>query len=112
MSENIILKGTKIVIGMYAGTAGTDAMEAYELTCDYTENELANIAWERGIEHADMYGVYPMSDLDGMSDDDLEEIDENDYSDNIEGWWEIYNPEEHDGKVIFGNSTEVTFNPL
>lgn len=44
MENKVIKAGTKIVIGMDAGIAGTDAMEAYILTSDYTEDELSDVA--------------------------------------------------------------------
>lgn len=112
MENKVIKAGTKIVIGMHAGMAGTDSMEAYILERDFTEKDLEDFAWELGIDHADSYGVYPASDLDNLSEEELEEIDENDYSDNIEGWWELYDSDKHDGHVMYGNQQEVHFNKL
>ena len=103
MENKVIKAGTKIVIGMYAGMAGTDSMEAFILAEDYTENDLGDIAWQMGVEHASMYGVYPRSDLESMSEEDLAEVDEEDYSENIEGWWEEYDEKEHEGKCAYGS---------
>lgn len=38
-----------------------------------------------------MYGIYPES---GRGED---EEDSDDYSDDINGWFELYDPEQHDG---------------
>ena len=103
MENTVIKAGTKIVIGMDTGYAGTDSMEAYILTQDYTESELGDIAWNAGIEHASSYGIYPRYELEEMSEEDLAEVSEDDYSDNIEGWWAVYDAEEHEGKVTYGN---------
>ena len=112
MENKIIKAGTKIVIGMGAGMAGTDSMEAFILTEDYTESELGDIAWQMGLEHASMYGIYPRYELEEMSEEDLAEVDEEDYSDNIEGWWEEYNEEEHEGHVTYGGSGGPTFREM
>lgn len=60
-----------------------------------TNEILDGDAWEFAVNNAEMYGVYPYpEDLD--EDEDTEE-----YSDNIEGYWEDYDPEEHDGKLAY-----------
>ena len=107
MENKIIKAGTKIVIGMDAGFAGTDSMEAYILTQDITESELGDIAWQSGINHAEMYGVYPSDQMDEDEEDDGES-----YSDNIEGWWELYDEDKHAGKCMYGTQQEVQFNEL
>lgn len=112
MENKIIKAGTKIVIGMDAGMAGTDAMEAFVLRIDYSDEDLGGIAWDMGLDHAASYGVYPRYDLEEMSEEDLAEVDENDYSDNIEGWWELYDAEKHDGHLIYGNEDAPHFQEL
>jgi hypothetical protein len=89
----------KIAIGMYAGCAGTDAWEFYEVPDDISDDELSEFAWQRGKDHAEAYGIYPREEY-----SDTEEFDEDDecYSDNIEGWWEDYDPKLHDGHAIGG----------
>lgn len=101
MENKVIKAGTKIIISMDAGMAGTDSMEAFILGQDYTDEELGDIAWQMGVDHASMYGIYPRYELEEMSEEELAEVDEEDYSDNIEGWWEEYNEEEHEGKVTY-----------
>lgn len=110
MYENkTIPAGTKIVIGVNAGFAGTDSISAYILTQDYTEDELSDIAWQacqawqEGVDHAESYGVYP------YPDEYIDEEDDTEYSSNIEGWWEIYDEKKHAGKCMYGNQQEVQF---
>ena len=105
-----IKAGTKIVIGVDAGFAGSDSMTAYILTKDYTDDELYDIAWHEALQHAEMYGIYPR-------DEDFEDGEEDDgegdqYSDNIEGWWAFYNEKDHESHCLIGCDREVTFNEL
>ncbi len=100
----IIKAGTKVVFGAHAGMVGTDTMEFFILAQDMTDEELSKEAWEFGINHAEMYGVYPTDSM----PEDMEEYDEDggdSYNDNIEGWYEIYNAEEHDGHRVGGDTT-------
>jgi hypothetical protein len=109
MENKIIKAGTKIVIGVFAGYCGTDSMNAYITSEDYTEEELSDIAWQEGLNHAESYGIYPPDD-----ENESESGDEmgDQYSDNIEGWWELYNEKEHSGKCMFGYQREVHFQSL
>lgn len=88
----------KIVIGMDAGVAGTDAWLFYEVPVTLTEEELNTLAWECAKDHAEMYGIYPR----GEYDVDDEDEDGDQYSDNIEGWVEEYVPAKHDGHSMSG----------
>lgn len=106
MTEKIIAAGTKIVIGTYAGYAGTDNMNAYVLCRDYTESELMEIAHQEGLDWAESYGIYP--DPSGSAEEEDDDGDQ--YSDNIEGYWELYNEEAHEGSCSIGNG--VVFNQL
>ena len=99
----IIKAGTKIVFKAHAGQCGTDACEFYVLTDDITENHLNDLAYSFGVEHAESYGIYPE---DEASEEDIEESPD-DYSSNIEGWYEIYDPKEHDGLRV-GDGNEFT----
>ena len=49
----------RIVIGMYAGFAGTDAWEFYEVPDEISDEELSDFAWACAKNHAEMYGVDP-----------------------------------------------------
>ena len=84
----------KIVVGMSAGYAGTDAREFYLVPDNVSDDELSDFAWQRGKDYAESWGVYPREEH-----SDTEDFDEDDecYSDSIEGWWEPYDPEKHDG---------------
>ena len=84
----------KIVIGMNAGCVGTDAWEFYEVPDDVTDEELNDFAWQRGLDHAEMYGIYYAPHY---WDDESYDPDDDCYSENIEGWWEPYDSEKHDG---------------
>lgn len=88
----------KIAIGMDAGMAGTDAWEFYEVPESMTDDELSDFAWQCGKAHAEMYGIYPREEYDDIDEDE----DGDQYSDNIEGWWEDYDPVKHDGHTIGG----------
>ncbi len=55
---------------------------------------LSDYAWEAAVDFASTYGIYPESD---RGDD---EEDSDDYSDDINGYFELYNPKQHDGLMI------------
>lgn len=84
---------------MHAGFAGTDAWEFCEVPATMTQEELDDFTWELAKNHAEMYGIYPREEY--VDTEDYNEDDES-YSDNIEGHWEDYNPEKHDGHTITG----------
>jgi hypothetical protein len=96
----IIKAGTKIVFKAHVGHCGTDTCEFYILVDDMVEDTLIQEAWEFGVHHAESYGVYNRG---GYSDEDIEG-DEDIYSDNIEGWYELYDPKEHDGLRVSGGN--------
>lgn len=102
MENKVIKAGTKIVIHTFA-CVGAEECTAYILEQDYTENDLNDIAWQEGVQYAESYGIYPPSE-------DMDEDDE--YSEDIEGWWELYNSEEHDGLLIYGDNEDFKFNSL
>lgn len=77
----------KIVLRGDAGIVGTDYCELYEAENE-TDAELSDIAWETAVAHAQSYGI--------EEPDEDDEDREYDFC-NVEGWWEEYDPEEHDG---------------
>lgn len=90
-----------IVFLLNAGMVGTDSAEFVEFDNCVTNEDLDEESWQRALDHAAMYGVYPMHEM--PEDFDEEESDHwtNDsYSDNIEGYWEEYDPEKHDGLIV------------
>ena len=92
----------KIVIGMSAGMAGTDGWDFWEFPDDITDEELGDFAWQCGIDHAEMYGVYPRGEYEGDPEISDDELESDAYSDDIEGYWEDYDPEKHDGHTMTG----------
>lgn len=101
-----------IVFSLDVGFCGTDTHEFEVFPDNITEAELDNEAWERALAHADSYGVYPES----QKPDDYEEDDagwnSDEYTDNIEGTWEDFDPEKHDGLVPGGGSATDLFKRL
>jgi hypothetical protein len=91
----------KIVFRLLAGFAGTDAAELEEFSDSVTDEELNEESWQRAIQHAESYGIYPESYLEGLSEQEIQELEDSgeidNYTDSIEGWWEDYDPEKHDG---------------
>lgn len=102
MENQIIKAGTKIVIKTYA-CVGAEHCNAYILESDYTESELEDIAWQEGVQYAESYGIYPPHD-------DMDEDEE--YSEDIEGYWELYDSAKHDGHLIYGGNYTFIFNKL
>ena len=79
---------------MTAGTVGTDFAQLLEMPDGHTEQELNDAVWDMALDHAESYGYYPMEDAPEVFED---EEHEDSYTDNIEGWAELYDPEKHDG---------------
>lgn len=96
----------KIIFHLSTGYAGMDSTDNGTYPDDVTEEELNDDAWQMAVEHASSYGVYPETDLEGVSDEDMAELEESgeidNYTNNIEGWWEDYDPKKHDGLVVGG----------
>jgi hypothetical protein len=92
----------KMVLIMDCGP-GMHQYEAFLVGDDVTEAQLNTYSWERGIEFASMYGIYPMSDMPEDFDEDEEGCMSNQYSDDIEGYFVPFNEEEHDGWLTLGN---------
>jgi hypothetical protein len=86
----------KIVFFYHTGYCGSDGCEMHEYPDDVSDNELDNVAWHGALDNAASYGYYPTSDMpEDYNDEEYEGGDE--YSDNIEGYWEEYDAEKHDG---------------
>ncbi len=95
MSETkIIPAGTYIKISVSTGYCGMDTYTMHHLTSDWTDEDLSNHCWDLALANAEMYGIEPEEyRLDG-------EEDSEDYSDNIEGSYEIVNPAKHSGETF------------
>lgn len=100
----------KIVISLDAGFCGTDLKEGWEVPDDISEDELNDLCWQRAKDHAEMYGIYPRCEYEDCEDISDEELDSDDYSDNIEGSWEPYDPEKHDSYLTYGSNDRPQFN--
>lgn len=97
------VKMRKIVFILNAGCAGTDTAELVEFPDNVTEDQLNREAWERALGWAESYGIYPECDKPEDYDENADEkcgwgVDE--YSDNIDGYWEDYDAEKHDGILL------------
>lgn len=89
----------KMVLHLYAGFAGTDSAEFWLVPATATEEEINVVAWQSALNHAEMYGIYPESER------PEDEEDSDDYSDNIDGYFEDYDPEKHDGLRVSGDDS-------
>lgn len=87
----------KIIFRLYTGYCGMEGTENGTYPDDITEAELNEEAYLRALQHAESYGLYPIGD--GVLDD---EEDGDEYVDSIEGIWEDYDSEKHDGLVCGG----------
>jgi len=93
----------KIFITLETGFCGSSGHEFYEVPDDTTDEELDQFCWDLACNHAAGYGIYPEEDRPD-SPDEADEEDEwgTEYSHNIEGSWEPYDPEKHDGHTMGG----------
>lgn len=88
--------------------AGTDTAEGFIIDAsEWSYTRLSAEAWAFAKAHAENYGVYPPEDG---------EEDEESYHgfqwDDVEGYWEEYDAEKHDGHLLIGSQTEVSWNRL
>jgi hypothetical protein len=76
-----------------------ESHEVVEYPDDVTDLELDDDAWQGALDHAESYGIYPPSDEDFDEDGFEKETEDSPcYSgENIDGFWEEYNSEKHDG---------------
>lgn len=93
----------KIIMHLETGFCGMDQHEFWQVPDDISEDELNKLAWHQALDNAESYGIYSLEDF----DENDSSLDEADYSENIEGYWELYCPEKHDqymvGNEIFWN---------
>lgn len=74
------------------GYVGYDGVDCFEVNDFVTDDELNEMAFWQAVEHASRYGIE-------MCDEDCEDENcklEHPGNSNIEGSWEIYDPEKHD----------------
>lgn len=100
----------KIIFHLSAGFAGMDSTENAVFPDDVDTETLDEEAWIRALQNAEAYGVYPRSDLEEYSSIELVEMTQSgeidNYTDNIDGWWEDYDPKKHDMLVAGGGKWE------
>lgn len=99
-----------MVLFVECGIGTKDAI-AYLVPKDITQSDMDDYAWQATKYHGETYGIYPESEK--PEDWDEEEHDswhDDEYSDNIEGWWEEYDADKHDGQLIFGYSSNFKWN--
>lgn len=88
----------KMVLRLDAGCAGTDSAEFWLVPVTATQQELDDFAWECALDHAAMYGIYPESERpDDWDEEEHDSWHSDSYSDNMEGYFEDYDPKQHDG---------------
>lgn len=93
----------RVVFLAHAGICGTDTAEGFIYNDGVTDEELDHDAYDFGINHAASYGIYPYSEMPEDYDPDEACAEDDEYSENIEGWWEEYDPEKHDGKISYSH---------
>lgn len=102
----------RIVFKSTTGYCGMDGHDFQVYPDNVTEKELDDEAWQLALDNAESYGYYhaPYYEEEIANlEEDSEELDQ--YIDSIEGWWEDYDPEKHEGLAI-GESVEETFKRL
>lgn len=89
----------KIVFTSHTGYCGMDGHDFDVYPDDVSDEELDTIAYEYALQNAESFGIYPVEWNDEDEDEDAggARFDSDKYSENIDGWWEDYDPEKHDG---------------
>ena len=108
--ENIIKAGTKLYINLSVGIVGMDAHEFYITTKDVSEDTLHDFIHQLALDNAEMYGYYPPDQADAdFADEDADGWYSDKTSENIEGYFEIYDEDEHSGHSMGGVPTFQEF---
>ena len=93
----------KIVFFADIGYAGMNEARLEEVDDNITTKELAEMAYAFAVDFAESYDIEPREHQEEEPEDGEEEMTFcgrfEKYSDNIDGWWEEYNPEKHDGII-------------
>lgn len=101
-----------IVFSLSTGYCGMDGHEFEVFPDDVTDEELDGEAWQLALSNAESYGIYPTEYMPEDYDEDEDGWDSDEYSDNIGGSWEDFDPEKHDGLVSGGGSATELFERL
>lgn len=83
----------KIFVKVTTGYCGMDATELITVDDDMTDDDINSLVDHMALENASMYDIYPPSEFDDEDDEDYQD------GSNIDGYWEEYDPEKHDGEV-------------
>lgn len=94
----------KIIVHCNTDICGTESHDFYIVPDTWTEDEINDFCWQCALENASMYGIYPNENLSEEFEEDESFRDGNFYSDNIEGYYEVYDAEKHDMYMVGGNS--------
>ena len=87
---------------------GTDTAEAFIIDAsEWDDERLDAEAWAFAKDHAETYGVYPPE----FNEEDEESLHGLEW-DGVDGYWEEYDAEKHDGHLLRGIQKEVSWNRL
>ena len=100
----------KVILRLDCGT-GMSSADAFLVTQEdwdkhinpntpLRDDYLGTYAWEEALNFASSYGIYPASDMPDYHDENEEDWNSDSYSEDIDGWFEEYDPEEHDGLMV------------
>lgn len=81
---------------------GMNSAEFFLVPVTMTEEELDSWAWEEAVQFAQGYGIENEADRPHYESEEEEEDDRTEYSSDISGWFEPYNPKRHDGLSMTG----------
>ena len=87
----------KMVLRVSAGV-GMDRNEFLLVPVTMTEEQLGDYAWQEALEQGQSYGLEPDSRREFYNEEDCP--DDESFTGDIEGWFEDYDPELHDGLRI------------
>lgn len=81
----------RLIVLISIGIAGCDGIEQLEVPPNYSDDQIRAIIWPMAIEHAESYGylVDYAGEYNGLDDDGIP-------TDQIDVWFEDYNPALHD----------------
>jgi hypothetical protein len=97
------MKMRKLIAHLVTGYVGSDARVAVTFDDDTPESVISDELYDMAVQHAESYGIYP------YPVEELDEEDEDDYTDSIEAYYEEYDPEKHDCLRAGGGSFESDF---
>ena len=87
----------KMVLRVSAGV-GMDCNEFMLVPVNMTRNELNDYAWQKALDWAQGYGLEPDTHREFYSEEDCP--DDESFTGDIEGWFEEYSADKHDGLRI------------